>query len=443
MGMTSAAPSRPSPLSSDAAGPARLVSFLWRRQPELEPTGRWLTGRTDIAWPDAMVGSRAVRWMPRALLALSLVLCTLTAPALTGWSRYGLLLVLSLAAGGWYEWWTHWNVALLQRRLLAWTVQWALMAGLVWINPLGAIYAFVGYLFAGTLFTGAMQVLGVLLTALVVALSQVGGSSQLAQAGPIFPALVTVNFLIALAFVTLSNRREDAIRKRDLATRELMAAQQANLQLQQQLVDQARGAGVRDERARLARDLHDTVAQGLVAVVTQLESIDDGQLTADASRRVENAKALARQGLAEARRAVHALQPVDLDHRSLPDGLRALVRTWSEHNRIRATVYCSGEERTADVDAELIRVCQEALSNIARHAAATSVAVTLTYLEDRILMDVRDDGCGFDADSLAAPGPAGGHGLIGMSERLRLAGGDLVVESEPGSGCVLSAAMPG
>ena len=116
---------------------------------------------------------------------------------------------------------------------------------------------------------------------------------------------------------------------------------------------------------------------------------------------------------------------------------------WSEVNGVPTRRQVSGEPRATEHDAVLIRVAQEALSNVARHAKAGLVAVTLTYLDDEVLLDIRDDGTGFDPVRPRDRGPAGGHGLPGMAERLQLAGGRLAVESEVGGGCVVSAAVPG
>jgi signal transduction histidine kinase len=401
-----------------------------------------LFGRADLAWPDAMVSDRAVRFLPRAMLIVSVVICAATAPTISGWPGFGVLLALAAASGAWFEWWIRWDLTPISRCVIAFWVQWLLMAAMVWINPFAAFYTFIGYLLAGTLFSGWRQVLGVFAIAALVAGSQTGGRAWVVDNLPLYLGLLVINFLIALSFVTLSNRREDAIRRRDEATRELVATQQANLDLQEQLVEQARVTGVHDERARLARDLHDTVAQGLVAVITQLESIDEKDLVGDSGRRVNSAKELARQSLSEARRAVHALGSTDLDRRALPDALRAIVSGWAAHHQIRVQVKSSGEQRASRSDTDLIRVCQEALSNVAQHAGARTAAITLTYLDDRVFMDIRDDGIGFDPAALQAPGVHGGHGLGGMQDRLELAGGELVIESRPGAGCVVSAAMP-
>ena len=256
--------------------------------------------------------------------------------------------------------------------------------------------------------------------------------------------LFVFDLAIGVVSITLANRREEAVLRRNETTRRLLIEQRRNEELHDKLMEQARNAGTREERARLARELHDTVAQGLVAVVTQLEAIPDGALTdAAARRRVDNAKALAREGLGEARRAVNALRPAALDGVSMPQALAHMLDDWSKVHSVAATLTVSGDPRLTVADAELIRVVQEALSNVARHASAHRVTVSLDYLDLEVLLDIHDDGVGFNPTCTEGPTDTGGHGLLGMAERLRGAGGSFAVESEPGGGCVVSAAVSG
>jgi signal transduction histidine kinase len=90
-----------------------------------------------------------------------------------------------------------------------------------------------------------------------------------------------------------------------------------------------------------------------------------------------------------------------------------------------------------------LRVAQEALANVANHAAATTVTLTLSYVADAVHLDIADDGCGFVPATRTDPGPTGGHGLRTMHERVQLLGGDLVVESAPGEGTIVTASIPG
>lgn len=412
----------------------------WRRIPEWEPHGRWLRDRPQIDWPDAAFPTRWVPWTFGLLQLAGLVLGQITMNG--DWWRRALVVGLQVAVGCWLLWWPLWDLTPMGRRLAAWVVQTALIALIIALCPVGGLAIWANYLICGTLFTGPLMLIGLAVSAALMTAIQMGGYARLSGSWAWTLGLFAFNLVVGIASITVANRREGAVLGRNAVAGRLLAEELTNAALREQLIEQARLGGIRDERARLARDLHDTVAQGLVAVITQLEAIDDRSIDADARRRMDNAKDLARQGLTEARRAVHALSPADLDDRTLPDALRAIVSAWSERNRVATRVHSSGPGQDSGHDGDLILVCREALSNIARHARARSVAVTLTYLDDRVLLDVRDDGRGFDPTILPSPGPRGGHGLAGMRERLSRAHGELVIESEPGNGCVISASLP-
>jgi signal transduction histidine kinase len=212
-----------------------------------------------------------------------------------------------------------------------------------------------------------------------------------------------------------SERRRDALAQLHAARAELDAA--------------AREAGVLEERARLAREIHDTVAQGLISVITQLEGARDG----GDPRRIDRALAVARETLGEARRAVQALRPAALDGAQLPDALADVAKG------AEARLQVTGEPIALHPDAELalVRIAQEALANARRHAQAREVTLTLSYMDDMVVLDARDDGRGFDPATVRA-----GVGLAGMRERLAPLGGHLDVESSPGAGTTVVASVP-
>ena len=123
----------------------------------------------------------------------------------------------------------------------------------------------------------------------------------------------------------------------------------------------------------------------------------------------------------------------------MPEAIGTLARTWSEGSMIDADLQTTGTVVRADPDTEaaVFRAAQEALSNVAKHARAAKVQITLTYLGDTLLLDVADDGTGFDARAATD-----GYGLVGMRQRLSRVGGTLTVESSPGSGTILNASVP-
>ena len=170
-----------------------------------------------------------------------------------------------------------------------------------------------------------------------------------------------------------------------------------NTGLQAQLLTQAREAGAGDERQRMAREIHDTLAQGLTGIVTQLEAAQQTSNDAERERRIDNAKRLARDSLAEARRSVQALRPQALEDSRLPEALADEVARWSATSGVTGDVETTGQARALhpEVEVTLLRVAQEALANVAKHAGASRAGVTLSYMEDVVSLDVRDDGAGF------------------------------------------------
>ncbi|WP_367188055.1 sensor histidine kinase [Branchiibius sp. NY16-3462-2] len=234
--------------------------------------------------------------------------------------------------------------------------------------------------------------------------------------------------------VHFGEQRAREVQEREAAARQSAEVSQRNQELHDQLLERAHEQGILQERERLSREIHDTVAQDLVAIVSQLEAIDG---EGDWRSRVDAAKDLARDGLGEARRAVNALRSPLLDDASAADAVRALLDEWSARHRIRAHLDVEGAPTRTEQDQMLVRVCQEALSNVARHSGATSVVVQLQYTQDGLLLQVRDDGRGFEPSQGGA-----GHGLRNMRERVEAVGGSLDVESSAGAGCLIDVAAP-
>jgi signal transduction histidine kinase len=262
--------------------------------------------------------------------------------------------------------------------------------------------------------------------------------------------------LLTGVFVLLGQKTEEQNQARKGMIAELAEANQRleemvaeNTGLQAQLLTQAREAGAGDERQRMAREIHDTLAQGLTGIITQLEAAQQTGSDAERERRIGNAKRLARDSLAEARRSVQALRPQALEDSRLPDALAEEVARWSVTSGLAGEVETTGEARPLhpEVEVTLLRVAQEALANVAKHADASRAGVTLSYMEDVVSLDVRDDGVGFaacGADGRPAGGrpPGSGFGLIAMRQRVRRLAGQLEIESEPGAGTAVSASLP-
>jgi signal transduction histidine kinase len=188
--------------------------------------------------------------------------------------------------------------------------------------------------------------------------------------------------------------------------------------------------------------------QGLTGIITQLEATGRaGGRPEQWRHHLHQARALARDSLTEACRSVQALRPEPLEDAGLPDAIADVARRWSQTSRVAVSLATTGEPRPLLTELELtmFRVAQEALANVAKHAAASKVGLTLSYLDDAVLLDVRDDGVGFthgEAGGNRGARDGQGFGLEGMRQRLRRVAGDLEVESAPGEGTAVNARVP-
>ncbi|MFJ2769075.1 sensor histidine kinase [Streptomyces sp. NPDC087300] len=252
--------------------------------------------------------------------------------------------------------------------------------------------------------------------------------------GPLLGAAVAV--VTVLGYQTLyreSERRRELIDELVATRAELAAAE--------------RTAGTLAERERLAREIHDTLAQGLSSIQLLLRAAQRGLPTGSpAAPHIEQARAAAQANLAEARRFVRALTPPDLAHGSLAGALERLS-TSSPGPRVRFSVSGTPAELPTPYEVALLRIAQSALANTVRHAAADRAEITLTFMEASVTLDVVDDGRGFDP---AAEPPAaasrnsgdGGFGLPAMRSRAESLGGTFTVESGTGQGTAVAISLP-
>jgi len=202
-----------------------------------------------------------------------------------------------------------------------------------------------------------------------------------------------------------------------------------------------------EERNRLAREIHDTLAQGLAALTMQLEVADSlaGAKAPDPRLRsaVERALVLARSTLDEARGSVLDLREAPLEGRTLREALQTLASDvgGSPAHPVAITVAASGEtdtELAPAVAGGLYRVAQQAVLNAVRHAQARRITVSLARRERELSLRVEDDGTGFEPTEV----PSDRFGLVGMRERARLLGGSLTVESAPDAGTAIEVRIP-
>ncbi|MEU4875594.1 sensor histidine kinase [Streptomyces sp. NPDC021608] len=398
-------------------------------------------------------------WGPYGLLGAGVVLAVASAPGIdrsiqwyTAWDLVGAGVALQAAWQGVRSRLPDRGRTPSRTGTVYYVVRWALAFALTWIDPFFAFYAATGYMDADELLPGRFQRLGLLASAVTVAGAQAGG---LPLHGPVqwilFSALLAANSGLQLVIAHIIGQEAQRTRERTATIAELertnTALQQAldeNAALHAQLLLQAREAGVADERRRLAAEIHDTIAQGLTGIIAQLQVVANAPDLDVARAHLERAAGLARHSLGEARRSVHNLAPVALEHDGLPEALEKTVADWGERTGVRAgfTVTGTAEQLHDEVAATLLRLAQEALSNAARHARASRVGVTLSFLGDEVILDIRDDGRGFDPRAVRPRTRGGGFGLDGMRARAERVAGALTVESAPGQGTALSARVP-
>ncbi|WP_399142946.1 sensor histidine kinase [Streptomyces sp. NBUA17] len=213
------------------------------------------------------------------------------------------------------------------------------------------------------------------------------------------------------------------------------------------LADAQRTAGMLQERQRLAREIHDTLAQGLSSIQLLLRAAERAlpERPGPAAGYVGQARQAAVDNLAEARRFVAALSPPALDGTTLAGALERLCAATGERHGTEVRLRLAGRPRPLSTAHEvaLLRVAQSALANTLAHARAARAEVTLGHEDDAVVLEVTDDGTGFDPAAVSPPGPeGGGYGLAAMRARVHALDGTLTVESAPGRGTALVARLP-
>jgi predicted ATPase/signal transduction histidine kinase len=232
--------------------------------------------------------------------------------------------------------------------------------------------------------------------------------------------------------IRFKQRRE--IRQEEIELTRAMT-HQAMLALQlMRLSKHSREAAVMSERNRMARDIHDTLAQGFTGIIMQLEAAKGAAERNDSAeiiRRIERAGGLARSSLGEARRSVLALRPRSFRGGTLCMALDDLLKRMSDGTELRAEfqVIGNGQAVPAKLEEPLLRVAQESITNTVKHANARNLKATLTVSSSEVQLQLVDDGRGFDVQA-----EHDGFGLIGMRERADRLGGRLIIRSKPGEG---------
>lgn len=252
----------------------------------------------------------------------------------------------------------------------------------------------------------------------------------------VMPIIPTVVFVIL--FVWMFQRQGNAREEAQTLARELDAANRQLTEYAAQVEDLTLAA----ERQRMARELHDTLSQGLAGLILQLEAVDShlsrGR-TDKAQSIVQQAMDRARTTLADARRVIDDLRASD----QAPIDLATAIQTEADRFSAATGLPCEVEvtlpvDVPAVIGDNVLRMISEALTNIARHAKATRVQLHLRSSGQTIELMIRDDGCGFDPKVIGQPGH---YGLIGLQERARALGGTLSIDSQSGRGTTLKVAL--
>ncbi|MEM1323766.1 MAG: GAF domain-containing sensor histidine kinase [Bacteroidota bacterium] len=209
------------------------------------------------------------------------------------------------------------------------------------------------------------------------------------------------------------------------------------------LFGQSHQMGIIEERNRLARELHDTLAQDLTAISLKLETLsalwgskDDNKL----QQLLQETQSLTRNSLEEARRSVLDLRATPLEGHRLIEALEQLLQQGEAEGQLQGTFEVLGTYRPLSMRQEmgLYRIVQEAINNVIKHAEAKQLLLELSYQDETLLLSIQDDGCGFDPEAE----PEGAFGLQGISERVKLLGGQLDLQSSPDLGTLVQINIP-
>ncbi|KQV05168.1 histidine kinase [Leifsonia sp. Root112D2] len=251
--------------------------------------------------------------------------------------------------------------------------------------------------------------------------------------GPVIGAAVSVVIGLGYAALFREAHEREALIADLIATRTQLAATE-------------REAGILAERARLAREIHDTVAQGLSSIQLLLHAVERADATHPAIEHVRLARETAATNLAETRRFIRELTPPALQEQSIEGALQRLAATTAQASGLSVNLRVSGDSVTLPMTVEtaLLRVAQGSLANVVQHAEASQAELTLSYMVDAVSLDIVDDGRGFTPRT--AGHTRGEHqesfGLEAMRGRVAQLGGAAVVESSPGNGTAVAVSFP-
>lgn len=318
---------------------------------------------------------------------------------------------------------------------LAWlallTLEWA---ALLWLSSEAAYLAFpLFFLYVHLLGPrwGSLAI-SVAAIAVIVALGVHSGWSVGGVIGPLVGAAVAL--LISLGYRALAHEAAE----REALVREL-------LDTRDQLAASEHESGILAERSRLAREIHDTVAQGLSSIQMLLHAAEQSDPDRPGVEHLRLARQTAASNLADTRRFIRELTPPDLDEHGLGSALRRLAESqWSTHGVVVSVDVSDDAEIPMHVQSALLRIAQGAIANVIQHARARTATITLARESGALRFTITDDGDGFDPDRSPGESPpgSGSFGIIASRERVEQLGGTLSVTSAPGAGTVVDVVLP-
>jgi len=201
-----------------------------------------------------------------------------------------------------------------------------------------------------------------------------------------------------------------------------------------------------EERKRISRELHDVIAQVLTGINVRLAVLKTEATvnTKGLTKNIARTQKLVEKSVNIVHRFAYDLRPAVLDYLGLIPALHSFMKSFTRETGIRVslTAFAGGDKLDSDRRTALYRVAQEALANVARHAQASRVAVSLRQLPKAVCMQIKDNGKSFDVERILCPGKTKRMGLLGMRERVEMVGGSFSVESSPGKGTVIKAQIP-
>jgi signal transduction histidine kinase len=311
---------------------------------------------------------------------------------------------------------------------------------LSWINPafLAVLFSYFGLTFAIFNIRIAIPIIVLLTILLIFRFIDFGANSRDIISiifGFLGYGLVAIVMGLYFYSIVSENRQKRRMIEELQATRD-------------DLVRAERQAGILQERQRLAGEIHDTLAQGFTGVILHLEAAElalENDLP-KARLHVIQARQTARNNLEEARRVLWALRPEVLEHEPFSQAIQRTAQQWSEEHHILAALAITGETcpLPSDFEVTLLRAVQESLANIRKHAHASKVNITVSFMEDEVILDVHDDGRGFDMKqtSEGTDQEKRGFGLSTMRARVEQLGGTFTIESAPGEGTTVVVELP-